>query len=129
MALVLVLEDDPGLRFAFCEALEGAGHQVFPAADPETAIACLKRQVPDVLLLDLMIGQSVSTDVANYAAFAVPDAHVIYVTGSGMFPKGELFDMCRNARLILRKPVDLGELTDLVAHCGPPTAPVSQVTA
>ncbi|MEO0667057.1 MAG: response regulator [Pseudomonadota bacterium] len=116
MALVLVLEDDAGLRFAFSEALEDAGHQVLPAADPDAAIAFLKRQVPDVLLLDLMIGGSYSTDVANYAAFAAPNAHVVYVTGSGLFPKGELFDMCQNARLILRKPVDLRELTDLVSH-------------
>lgn len=129
MALVLVLEDDPGLRFAFCEALEAAGHEVLPAADPEAAIASLKRQVPDVLLLDLMIGPSYSTDVANYAAFAVPDAHVIYVTGSGLFPKGELFDMCRNARLILRKPVDLRELTDLVSHISPAVPTASPASA
>ncbi|MEO0503472.1 MAG: response regulator [Pseudomonadota bacterium] len=119
MALVLVLEDDAGLRFAFGEALEAAGHQVLPAADPDAAIAHLKRQVPDVLLLDLMIGGSYSTDVANYAAFAAPNAHVVYVTGSGLFPKGELFDMCQNARLILRKPVDLRELTELVSHISP----------
>lgn len=119
MAQVLVLEDDVGLRFAFSEALENAGHTVLPAADAEVAISHLKRQSPDVLLLDLMIGASYSTDVANYAAFAAPNAHVIYVTGSGLFPKGELFDMCRNARLILRKPVDLRELTDLVSHICP----------
>ena len=104
MALVLVLEDDAGLRFAFSEALEDAGHQVLPAADPDAAIAFLKRQVPDVLLLDLMIGGSYSTDVANYAAFAAPNAHVVYVTGSGLFPKGELFDMCQNARCGREQP-------------------------
>ncbi|WP_299693105.1 response regulator [uncultured Tateyamaria sp.] len=129
MAQVLVLEDDAGLRFAFSEALENAGHSVLPAGDPDSAIAHLKRQVPDVLLLDLMIGNSYSTDVANYAAFAVPDAHVIYVTGSGLFPKGELFDMCRNARLILRKPVDLQELTDLVSHICPATPTAKTASA
>ncbi|MEL6564604.1 MAG: response regulator [Pseudomonadota bacterium] len=121
MALVLILEDDAGLRFAFTEALENVGHTVLTAADPEAAIAQLKRQVPDVLLLDLMIGGSYSTDVANYAAFATPEANVIYVTGSRLFPKGELFDMCHNARLILRKPVDLRELTDMVSHICPGT--------
>ena len=119
MALVLVLEDDAGLRFAYRETLEKAGHDVLLAQGPEDAIAYLKRYVPDVLLLDLMIGGTFSTDVANYAAFAAPDAHVIYVTGSGLFPNGELFDMCRNARLILRKPVDLRDLTDLVSHISP----------
>lgn len=129
MSLVLVLEDDAGLRFAFSEALENEGHSVLSAGDPDSAIAFLKRQVPDVLLLDLMIGDGYSTDVANYAAFAVPDAHVIYVTGSGLFPKGELFDMCRNARMILRKPVNLRELTDLVTHISPPAPAVDCIRA
>ena len=122
MALVLVLEDDAGLRFAISEVLENHGHSVLPAADAEAALAYLRRHDPDILLLDLMIGAGYSTDVANYAAFAAPNAHVIYVTGSGLFPKGELFDMCRNARLILRKPVDLHELTDLVSHVCPAPA-------
>ena len=119
MALVLVLEDDAGLRFAFTEALELAGHSVLPAGDAEAAISLLKRNTPDVLVLDLMIGRNYSTDVANYAAFSTPDAEVIFVTGSGLFPKGELFDMSRNARLVLRKPVDLRELTDMVTHVAP----------
>ena len=119
MALVLVLEDDASLRFAFTEALEKAGHSVLAAADADAAISLLKRNTPDVLLLDLMIGRSYSTDVANYAAFSTPGAEVIFVTGSGLFPKGELFDMSRNARLVLRKPVDLRELTEMVTHVAP----------
>ncbi|WP_415920224.1 response regulator [Tateyamaria sp. SN6-1] len=119
MALVLILEDDPSLRFVFAEALQEAGHTVLEAGDAEGAIALLKRNKPQVLLLDLMIADTYSTDVANYAAFAAPEAPVIFITGSGLFPKGELFDMSRNARLILRKPVQLSELTDMVSHIAP----------
>lgn len=120
MALVLVLEDDPSLQFAFAECLENAGHTILTASDADSAFAHLRRRKPDVLLLDLMVGKSYSTDVADYAAYVVPQAHVIYVTGSGLFPKGELFDMSHNTRLVLRKPVNLTELTDLVDHIGPP---------
>ncbi|WP_299376592.1 response regulator [uncultured Tateyamaria sp.] len=116
MADVLVLEDDPGLRFMFFEALQGAGHTVRAAADNEEAMQMLRRKTPDVLLLDLMIEDSLSTDVANYAVYSAPSAGVIFMTGSGLFPKGELFGMSRNARLVLRKPVDVKELTTMVAH-------------
>lgn len=121
MALILILEDDPTLQFAFHEAVEGAGHDVITAATTDKALDLLRRHKPDVLLLDLMVGQTISTDVANYAAVAAPHARVIYVTGSRLFPKGELFDLSRNTHLILRKPVKLSELTDMVHHVSPRT--------
>ncbi|WP_299144961.1 response regulator [uncultured Tateyamaria sp.] len=125
MAVVLVLEDDPGLRFMFTEALEGAGHTVHAAADNDQAMSMLRRMIPDVLVLDLMIADGLSTDVANYAVYSAPSAGVIFMTGSGLFPKGELFGMSRNARLVLRKPVDVTELTTMVAHVTTPTDEMS----
>ncbi|WP_415403298.1 response regulator [Tateyamaria sp. SN3-11] len=126
MAVVLLLEDDPGLQYVFSEALEDAGHDVHVASDNDQAMSALRRCTPDVLLLDLMIQGGLSTDVANYAVYSAPDADVIYMTGSGLFPKGELFGMSRNARLVLRKPVDIRELTTMVAHVtlGEPTLEV-----
>jgi len=121
MATVLLLEDDPGLQFTFREVLEDAGHDVHIASDNDEAMNALRRCSPDVLLLDLMIDGGLSTDVANYAGYATPDAEVIFVTGSGLFPKGELFAMSGNARMVLRKPVDLRELTSMVNHVAPST--------
>ncbi len=119
MADVLVLEDDPSLQFAFSEALKDAGHTVFAEAHADKAIEQIRRRAPDILLLDLMVDGTYSTCVADYAAFAAPQAHVIYVTGSGLFPKGELFDMSTNTRWVLRKPVNITELTDMVDHIAP----------
>jgi DNA-binding NtrC family response regulator len=116
MSVILLLEDDPGLQFAFTEVLEDAGHVVHGTSCNEEAMAALRRCKPDILLLDLMIGGGLSTDVANYAGYAAPKAQVIFITGSGLFPKGELFGMSHNARMVLRKPVDLFELTTMVAH-------------
>ncbi|MFL4471535.1 response regulator [Tateyamaria armeniaca] len=116
MADVLLLEDDPGLQFVLREALSGEGHVVYVASDNESAMNVLRRRTPDVLLLDLMIGGGLSTDVANYAVYSAPSAAVIFMTGSGLFPKGELFGMSRNARWVLRKPVDIGELTTMISH-------------
>ncbi|MEM8655567.1 MAG: response regulator [Pseudomonadota bacterium] len=125
MAVVLVLEDDPGLQFTFSEALEDAGHEVHIASNNEQAMNTLRRCDPDVLLLDLMVAGGLSTDVANYAGYSAPDAEVIFVTGSGLFPKGELFAMSGNARMVLRKPVDLSELTTMVNHVAPASQPMN----
>ncbi|WP_299614199.1 response regulator [uncultured Tateyamaria sp.] len=125
MAIVLVLEDDPGLQFTFCEALEEAGHKVHIASNNEQAMNAMRRCAPDVLLLDLMVSGGLSTDVANYAGYCAPDAEVIYVTGSGLFTKGELFSMTRNASMVLRKPVNLRELTMMINHVAPSAMAVS----
>lgn len=122
MADVLVLEDDPSLQFTFSEALKDAGHTVFAESQADKAIEQIRRRAPDILLLDLMVDGTYSTSVADYAAFAAPQAHVIYVTGSGLFPKGELFDMSTNTRWVLRKPVKIQELTDMVDHIAPVVA-------
>ena len=116
MAVVLLLEDDPGLQFVLREALREAGHAVHVTSDNDAAMCLLRRQTPDVLLLDLMIETGFSTDVANYAMYSAPSAAVIFMTGSGLFPKGELFSMSRNARLVLRKPIDIDELKNMVTH-------------
>lgn len=116
MSVVLLLEDDPGLQFVLHSALTDAGHEVHVASDNDRAMAILRRRTPDVLLLDLMINEGLSTDVANYAVYSAPKAAVIFMTGSGLFPKGELFGMSQNARLVLRKPVDLVELNNMIVH-------------
>lgn len=116
VAGILVLEDDPGLQFVLRQALEMAGHTVHVASNNETAMNVLRRHKPDVLLLDLMIGGGLSTDVANYAGYSAPDAAVIFITGSRLFPKGELFGMTQNARWVLRKPVNIEEVTTMIAH-------------
>lgn len=132
MAVILLLEDDPGLQFAFREALSDAGHEVHIASRNDEAMSALLCLKPDVLILDLMIERGLSTDVANYAGYAAPQAEVIYVTGSGLFPKGELFNISHNVRLVLRKPVDLRELVTTVDHVAealttpPETVPVAQ---
>lgn len=116
MARVLFLEDDTSLQFVICEALVEAGHEVHVASSNEDAMGILRRRTPDILLLDLMIADGMSTDVANYAGYSAPNAAVIFMTGSGLFPKGELFNMSRNAQLVLRKPVNLGELGNMIDH-------------
>ncbi|MEL6808914.1 MAG: response regulator [Pseudomonadota bacterium] len=121
MAVILVLEDDLGLQFVLREALGTAGHTVHVASDNEGAMRHLRRHTPDVLLLDLMIDGGLSTDVANYAIYSAPDAAVIFMTGSGLFPKGELFGMARNARWVLRKPIDIDELKTMITHASDST--------
>ena len=68
------------------------------------------------MICDLMIGSETSINVSSFAAYAAPDAEVIFITGTNMFPQGELFAISHNMRWVLRKPVANKELRDVLSH-------------
>ncbi|TAK70540.1 MAG: phosphate regulon transcriptional regulatory protein PhoB [Betaproteobacteria bacterium] len=60
MALnVLIVEDEAAIRELIAVNLESAGHHVSRASDAEQALTCIRRTLPDLVLLDWMLpGQS-----------------------------------------------------------------------
>lgn len=113
---ILALEDDPALRFVLSEVLEEEGHTTYSTGRISGAASSLENEAPDLLLLDLMIGDQNSIRIADLAGYCTPDAEVIYVTGSNRFPKGEFFEMSRNASWVLRKPVDFFDLKTMLVY-------------
>ncbi len=113
---ILVLEDDHRLRFALSEFLEDCGHVVQMVEKIGQACDALKHFRPDVLLLDLMIGTQTSIQVTGLAEYRCPDAEVVFLTGSQMFPNGELFEQASNAAIVLRKPVNFHDLQEMILH-------------
>lgn len=113
---VLILEDDDALRFALSQALEDEGHQIHQARNISEAISILNRAQPKLLLLDLMIGENCSIQLADLAGYRLPDAEILYLTGSDKFPNGELFEFSKNIAMVLRKPVDFRQLKAVCKH-------------
>jgi two-component system response regulator ResD len=54
-ATILVVEDEPSISEVVCLYLSRAGYQVLSAADGLEALNILDRQIPDLLVLDLML--------------------------------------------------------------------------
>ena len=52
---VLIVDDEPNVRFVFRTALEGAGFRVDEAEDGRVALERLRTTTPDVVLLDLQM--------------------------------------------------------------------------
>lgn len=113
---LLILEDDRCLAQVFAESLEEAGHSVRAAHDNETAVGLLEREAFDLLIFDLLIGDETSIPVLDFANYAAPGAEVILVTGSGLFPRGELHYSVSGISHRLQKPVKLSDLLFLVDH-------------
>lgn len=113
---ILLVEDDQALRFALEQVLEDDSHVVHSASSIAEAARFIEDKHIDLLLLDLMIGTDLSTQIADLAGYRLPNAEVIYLTGSDRFPNGELFNLSRNASWVLRKPVDFFDLKAMIAH-------------
>jgi DNA-binding response OmpR family regulator len=52
---ILVLDDDPSLRHMLQVLLEQDGHAVVAAGDVQSALAQCKVQIPDLMVVDLML--------------------------------------------------------------------------
>lgn len=116
MAKILLLEDDPDFLFTMTCAVEDEGHSVNGVTSLKAAISYLRFQKPDLLILDYMISNQNSLQVADFALYTSPDVPVIYITGSGMFTEGQLFNMAGNISWVLRKPVKMGDLIEIVEY-------------
>jgi CheY-like chemotaxis protein len=55
LATILVVDDDDAVRMMLSEMLETASHDVLTAENGIQALNCLRKQVPDVVILDIIM--------------------------------------------------------------------------
>ena len=55
LARILVVDDEPGLRFLLRHVLEKAGHEVSDAQDGGVALEAIRRSPPDLVVTDIMM--------------------------------------------------------------------------
>ena len=55
MARVLVVEDDPSIRYLLEVVLSADGHQVVQAETAREALEYLRRETPDLIVLDVVM--------------------------------------------------------------------------
>jgi CheY-like chemotaxis protein len=55
MACVLVIDDEPDVRWLIRMSLERAGHEVLVAEDGLRGVALAQKQHPEIIVLDLMM--------------------------------------------------------------------------
>jgi CheY-like chemotaxis protein len=111
MAKVLVVDDDPDFVRVTTKVLEKAGHEVASAANGAKALQAMRKDPPDVVLLDIMMsyildGLDVSREMSvDPALKGIPIIMVTSLTGvkgSGAFPTDEYVPVDE----WLSKPVD-----------------------
>jgi NtrC-family two-component system response regulator AlgB len=79
--LVLVIDDDPGVRRVLALALNRAGYEVMVADSGESGIELATRLPPRVVLVDVQLGGMDGLQVTRRLAQEVPSASILIMTG------------------------------------------------
>jgi CheY-like chemotaxis protein len=120
MARVLVIDDEPDVRWLIRMSLERAGHEVIDAEDGLRGVALAQRQRPQIIVLDLMMPVMDGYAVLDALAKDERTASVpVLVLSARAIPDEAERALGAGARRFLEKPFDpdvlAGELNTLLA--------------
>lgn len=113
MAFILVVEDEELLSWSVQQRLSGLGHEVCCAADLAAASKCLKRSIPDVMLLDIALPDGNGLDFFQDNLDRLDGTVVIVMTAVSQV-ESAVRAMKLGALDFLTKPVDHDELARLI---------------
>ena len=110
---VLVVDDDPDILDAICDILETEGYGVRRARPGGEALDAVRRERPDLILLDLMmpVMDGVAFAIALRAQRLEPEIPVVVISADGSPQKAAAI----GARGFLSKPFDIDALLAYVS--------------
>ncbi|MBI5576067.1 MAG: sigma-54-dependent Fis family transcriptional regulator [Deltaproteobacteria bacterium] len=105
---ILVVEDDPGLRFTLTDNLEEAGYAVSSADDGGDAVRLLASETFDIVVTDIRLPGKDGLEVLKEAKSKTPAPSVITITGFGSV-ESAVAAMKLGAEDYLTKPFSMEE--------------------
>jgi len=112
---VLVVDDEPLIRWSLTETLSDSGHRVSEAADGAGALRLLNDGISpvDVVVLDYRLPDSNDLVLLSNIRLAAPNAAVILMTAYGTPAMSDAAVRLGAYRVVL-KPFEVQEMADLV---------------
>ncbi len=111
---ILIVDDEPNVRLVFRTTLESTGHELALAEDGASALAWLRSDRADLVLLDLQMSAMGGMEVLERLRAAGDDVPVIIVTAHGSVPDA-VAAMKLGAIDFLAKPITPDGLRKAVA--------------
>ena len=119
---VLVVDDEPLIRWSLAETLSGDGHEVTQAEDAAATRRAVKeaKHPPDVVLLDYRLPDSNDLGLLASIRHDAPQAQVILMTAHAT-PEMARGALELGAYRVVSKPFEVREVAALVAeaHAAP----------
>jgi excisionase family DNA binding protein len=118
--LVLVVDDDPGVRQVVRANLEAEGYAVREAGSADEGLALLEEEPPDLLLLDVMMPEVDGWEMLRLVQERFGVGAIPVLVFSGTVEERTVADAtARGARGFLGKPFDLRQLIDQAKQIAP----------
>lgn len=115
MSKLLVIDDEPNIRYSIQQVLAGQGLEVLGAESAEEGLALCAEHNPDVILLDIRLGQESGLELFDRLRHQSPKSLVVFITGHGT-AETAIEAMKRGAYEYLVKPLDATQLQQVVAQ-------------
>ncbi len=116
---ILVVDDSPTERFAMTEALTSKGYQVLTAASGEEAITKSKSELPDLILMDVVMpGMNGYQATRTISRDPVTGSIPIIICTTKSQETDKIWGMRQGALDYMVKPVDHAELLARIAKMG-----------
>jgi DNA-binding NtrC family response regulator len=111
---ILIVDDEPLIRWCIAETLGTAGYGISQAQDAASALRALTDMPdPDVILLDLRLPDSNDLRLLERIRTIAPAAAVVIMTAFGT-PEITSDALKLGARAVLTKPFDMQDLAHVV---------------
>ena len=112
---MLVIDDDPNILELIQIILETEGHEASLLASGEKAVEHVQATRPDVILLDIVMGEHHGMEVLAELKVVAPEVPVVLLSGA----VSQVSDMRSIARALgahdfIEKPFDAQQLIDVV---------------
>jgi DNA-binding NtrC family response regulator len=123
---VLIVDDEPLIRWALSETLADQGFTVFEAGDGQGAVAALTdpRRPVDVILLDYMLPDSNDLQLLAAIRRLSPRSGIVMMTDYGT-PELAVEAKRLGASAVINKPIEMRDVADLVSGCAHRRVPLS----
>ena len=113
MAKVVIIDDEAAILELMTKLVRATGHQVVGCLTGAEGMAAIRSQKPELVIVDLRIGDVNGLDIVNMCREDFPATAVIMVTGHGSIETA-VEAMRLGAFDYLTKPFDLGDLVKTV---------------
>ncbi len=115
MARILIIDDSPTETFRFREILNRHGHQVLEATNGADGISMAKAEVPDLILMDVVMPGMNGFQATRQLSRADETKHIpIVIVSTKDQETDRVWGKRQGAQDYLTKPVDENELIKLI---------------
>jgi DNA-binding response OmpR family regulator len=124
LARLLVVDDDEDVRIMLTKMLATDSHDVTTAENGIHALNCLRKQLPDVVILDIIMPEKEGFETIVEIRRDYPDLKIIAISGGGSIGATNYLKLAKTlgANLTFEKPIHMKELLAAVRQLVPAAA-------